>query len=120
MNLTDRILLKKRPQKIRTLKNRFLAIFDFFLIFYSVRFSDWLLFIESKESFSQKNHPSNIIFLASRELFLFFRLYLHFRWLKKKKSSCTVDSSLEIYKSRTDKNGPTYAIINGLTGRGKR
>ncbi len=31
-----------------------------------------------------------------------------------------VDSSLEIYQSRTDKNGPTYAIINGLTGRGKR
>jgi hypothetical protein len=57
-------------------KNRF-ADFSIFLIFYSVGFLNFDFQLDycsltKKKHFHTKNHPSNFIFLASREVFLFF------------------------------------------------
>jgi hypothetical protein len=58
--------------------------FSFFTV-YDFQNFDFLLdycSLNKKKHFHTKNHPSNFIFLASRELFLFFGLYFHFPWLK--------------------------------------
>jgi hypothetical protein len=79
----DRTVSEKAPKNICTVK-KFKGDFQNFCTMYGLNFDFHLDYcsLNKKSIFTQKNHPSNLIFLASGELFLFFHLYLHFPWLK--------------------------------------
>ncbi len=81
LGLNNKIISEKQAKKICTVKKFFWPIFRlllFFTVYDFLNFDFQLDYcsLNKKKHFHKKNHPYNFIFLASRELFFFFFIFM--------------------------------------------